>query len=71
MSAAVRAASCASLEPSVASRILVGKMLIGSSPCSVHSYAMIMPCTAVRCTRMGVLDAGMQLATDDRELENP
>ena len=33
-SAAVLAASCASLEPSVASRILVGKMLIGSSPCS-------------------------------------
>src|SRR5215203_125135 len=32
MSAAVLAASCASLEPSVASRILVGKMLIGTPP---------------------------------------
>jgi hypothetical protein len=39
MSVAVLAASSASLEPSVASRILVGKMLIGSPPCSGQSYA--------------------------------
>src|SRR5215218_7434034 len=69
MSAAVLAASCASLEPSVASRIVVGKMLIASSPCLGQTYALVTPCSAARCALMETLDVGMHNATDDRELD--
>jgi hypothetical protein len=57
-SAAVLAASCASLEPSVASRILVGKMLIASL-----SFPVDVPSrTCVNCINTLVGHKGTEVA---------